>query len=314
MSAPPYMKLYVGDYLGDTHHLSALEHGAYLLLLMGMWRAGGKLPANDAKLARIARCTDKQWAEIREDVLAFFHRAGGSIKHRRLTLELGKYEDVVGKRKAASEKGVSEKRKKNSAKDQPNGERDADHLAAQPEPEPKPERRDRNPSLSTGEPARTRPSKRQPEEPIPDGFPGAPDQSLAEGWVAAAQVELNVGNQAKRFRNHAETKDRRERNWPAAWRAWIEFGIEDAPLAKAKDVPAPAAVWNGPADVMAIAEAAMTGAKARSYLSRCTWQEVPFRAVVAPNGFVADQINADAGKDLAAEGVQVLARDQVRAA
>jgi uncharacterized protein YdaU (DUF1376 family) len=109
------MKLYVADYLGDTHHLSVIEHGAYLLLLMAMWRAGGTLPSADANLAKLARCTPDQWAEIRDTILPFFRRRGGRISHARLSREMAKYEDTSGKRSEAGKRGASEKASRNSA-------------------------------------------------------------------------------------------------------------------------------------------------------------------------------------------------------
>lgn len=115
MSAPPYMKLYVADYLGDTHHLGALEHGAYLLLLMAMWRAGGSLPAADSNLSRLARCTTDQWADIRDVVLAYFKRSRGRLTHKRLAAEMAKYENTSGKRSEAGKRGAAEKASKNKA-------------------------------------------------------------------------------------------------------------------------------------------------------------------------------------------------------
>jgi uncharacterized protein YdaU (DUF1376 family) len=151
------MKLYVADYHGDTTHLGALEHGAYLLLLMAMWRAGGKLPVDDAKLAKLAKVSPDQWAEIRPTILDFFRRRGGQISHKRISEEMAKYETVSLKRKAASEMGVIEKRNKNNAKAQPSGLPNADHLVTKPEPEPEKKEVEANASVGSNAPTKLDP-------------------------------------------------------------------------------------------------------------------------------------------------------------
>ncbi|EDR3747109.1 DUF1376 domain-containing protein, partial [Salmonella enterica] len=55
MAALPYMQLYIADYLADTMHLSAEEHGAYLLLMFNYWQTGRAIPKS--RLAKIARVT-----------------------------------------------------------------------------------------------------------------------------------------------------------------------------------------------------------------------------------------------------------------
>lgn len=78
MSAP-FMQLYVADYLGDTRHLTTEQHGAYLLLLMAMWRSDGSLPDDGRKLARIVGCTPSRWAKIAPEVMEFFDIRDGVV-------------------------------------------------------------------------------------------------------------------------------------------------------------------------------------------------------------------------------------------
>lgn len=80
----PWMPLYVGDYLADTAHLRAAEHGAYLLMMMHYWSKKG-LPTDDEALARIARMSIGEWRKARPTIAPFF---GEDWKHKRIEFEL----------------------------------------------------------------------------------------------------------------------------------------------------------------------------------------------------------------------------------
>lgn len=61
-----------GAYLGDTQHLTAAQHGAYLLLLFTMWRSPDcSLPYDEAYLAQISKL-GKRWSRNRAVILEFF--------------------------------------------------------------------------------------------------------------------------------------------------------------------------------------------------------------------------------------------------
>jgi len=105
MSERPFMQLYVSDFVGDTLQLSTEQIGAYMLMLMAMWNAGGRLPDDDAKLARVARLSRKKWRTISGDLLTFFEREGGEIGHKRLTKELHKAQVKSEARAAAGARG-----------------------------------------------------------------------------------------------------------------------------------------------------------------------------------------------------------------
>ncbi len=97
----PWMPLYVGDYLGDTGHLTTAQHGAYLLLMMHYWRKG-ELPDDDRQLAKITKLPLRTWTDYRPVLQQFFH---SGWKHKRIDAELARMQRVSEKRASAGQKG-----------------------------------------------------------------------------------------------------------------------------------------------------------------------------------------------------------------
>jgi uncharacterized protein YdaU (DUF1376 family) len=104
------MPLFVADYLADTAHLTAAEHGAYLMLVMNYWQRGKPLPADDKKLARIARMTDAEWADARGTLAEFFVEDAGQWTHKRVEAELAVAEEKTSKAKRAARLSVDARR------------------------------------------------------------------------------------------------------------------------------------------------------------------------------------------------------------
>ena len=97
----PWMPLYVGDYLGDTGHLTTAQHGAYLLLMMHYWRKG-ELPDDDRQLSKITKLPLRTWCEYRPTLQDFFH---SGWRHKRIDAELARMVRVSEKRAIAGQKG-----------------------------------------------------------------------------------------------------------------------------------------------------------------------------------------------------------------
>lgn len=113
MSETPFMQLYVGDYLADTMDLTTEQHGAYMLLLMNMWRHDARLPNDPAKLARIARVSPRRWHQIWAAIERFFFVDGNDIGNKRLDREHQKAVSISRKRRASGAKGGRAKALKN---------------------------------------------------------------------------------------------------------------------------------------------------------------------------------------------------------
>jgi uncharacterized protein YdaU (DUF1376 family) len=104
-----WLPLYVGDYLADTMHLTTAQHGAYLLLIMHAWRSGGRIPAEAAQQAAVARMTPEQWSIDGPAVLAFFN---DDLTHKRVVEELSVATKVVAQRSLAGKASAAKRERK----------------------------------------------------------------------------------------------------------------------------------------------------------------------------------------------------------
>lgn len=119
MAARPWMPLYIADYRADTAHLSAAQHGAYLLLIMHYWTTGG-LPDDDGALARIACMTPTEWRKTKPIVVTFFST---DWKHKRIDSELDK---MIKTSEAASRAGKASAAKRSTNPQRNSNDRSTD--------------------------------------------------------------------------------------------------------------------------------------------------------------------------------------------
>ena len=121
MAALPYMQLYLADYLADTMHLSAEEHGAYLLLMFNYWQTGKRIPKN--RLAKIARLTNERWADVEPSLQEFFCDNGEEWVHLRIEEDLASVREKLTKKSAAGKASVQARRSRKEADVQTKQER-----------------------------------------------------------------------------------------------------------------------------------------------------------------------------------------------
>lgn len=121
MAALPHMQLYIADYLADTMHLSAEEHGAYLLLMFNYWQTGKPIPKN--RLAKIARLTNERWADVEPSLQEFFCDNGEEWVHLRIEEDLASVREKLTKKSAAGKASVQARRSRKEADVQTKQER-----------------------------------------------------------------------------------------------------------------------------------------------------------------------------------------------
>lgn len=208
MSNRAWMPLHIADYLADTGHLTAAEHGAYMLLIMHYWQ-NGSLPENERLIARIARMDAQQWEESR-DVLAMLF--GPNWTHKRIDSELLKADEIIEKRKSAANA--------RHAKSKPDAHAEQVQITC----------------TDTGALPLTD-NQDQKEEPsgsskkrgcrLPADF--VPDHEWAEAYgLSPSQVQT----EAAKFRDYWNAKagaSAVKLDWPGTWRNWVRQAVERSP-------------------------------------------------------------------------------------
>lgn len=89
MPTKPFMQLYVADYMADTSHLTTLEHGAYLLLIMAYWQSGK--PIRNDRLTNVTKMSNEDFNKIKTTLSEFFIDDGTYWHQKRIDEELEKF-------------------------------------------------------------------------------------------------------------------------------------------------------------------------------------------------------------------------------
>lgn len=328
MSAPPYMKLYIADYLADTTHLTRDEHGAYLLLLMALWRAGGKLPRDPAKLARITKCTAAEWEEIAPVVMEFFKVSGGSITQKRASKEIAKYQGVVKGSKSAGKASAAKRANKNN-------EQASTDVEKRFNENPTNQNQNQNHSeevaiatfVGSAEPTPTQTSLIADDGP-PLGKPDKPRFTPTKAELDAIwEITPKLGRErsSRKDLERALVAAMRRGHDPSAVLAGLAAAYASATYSgdMAKGVhrlieadrwqtfieepkrALPPAAWSGPWQLRAAVVDAAGEDVARGYIDPSHWRAED-RALVVRNAFMADRLRREAGPTLDRLKVKIL--------
>lgn len=105
MAEFPALPLFTDAYLADTRHLTAAQHGAYMLLLMMAWRTPDCcLPDDDEKLARWASMDRRTWQRNKAEVMAFWSRNKSGMWEQGRLIDERKYVADKSSKQSANSK------------------------------------------------------------------------------------------------------------------------------------------------------------------------------------------------------------------
>jgi uncharacterized protein YdaU (DUF1376 family) len=200
------MPLNIGDHLAETGHLTAAEHGAYLLLQMYYWIHSG-LPAEEDAIRRISKMTSRQWLQSRSTLKALF---GDGWRHPALDLGIRK---AIEK----SEVNAANARKSHTSRKK---------FAAQPQASPHTQQHLQPDSLPSGESSDPSPevvinagnrNSRSASRLDPNWILNAADEKVARDY---GMSQTDIASELVKFRAHHAEKSSVSYDWSATWLKW----------------------------------------------------------------------------------------------
>ena len=214
-------------YLADTGHLrGATQHGAYLLILMAMWRSkDGTLAGDDASLAAVTRLTLDKWRRIAPVICALLKKdSDGRVTQKRIR------RDKAGtpSRNPSRDSGTASKPLKNQ---------DPTTDPAQPGDSP-------TSLILISESINESPSRKRKsaQAPLPeDGKPGDAERLYGRTAVHLTDAQIDdAGEQMRRWAlNNAHRSVGRKPRWDLAFRNWLDrFAAEHKPGRRPGNAPA----------------------------------------------------------------------------
>jgi uncharacterized protein YdaU (DUF1376 family) len=235
MSKAPAMPMYWDAYISDTTHLTAEEHGAYLLLLGAMWRRDGSVPDCDRDIARIVGLTLSKWVKVRARLDGFLVIESGTISQKNLQKIWKKTQEIIDKNRQNGGKGG--RPKSNEIKD----EAKADGLFLlnpnETIPEPYPNIDNNTSVLSSMPISENAPPSKPPDKPksvrgtrLPQDW--TPSQADVDHARAKGLQENEIENESAKFRDYWISKAGQSAvklDWAATWRNWIASYLERRP-------------------------------------------------------------------------------------
>lgn len=214
MAEFPSLPIFTDSLLADTAHLSHEEFGAYMRLLIMIWRSPEcRIPVADAWLMRKLQADDKQFNELFRPLLSeYLQSDGGWYTQKRLSKEFDRARRISDKNRGNAN-SLWNKRKSTQSGNAPipipipTVENNSNELFSDAPKQPK----------GNGHAKRTR----KPTTFIAEDFGGD-----FKAVALAASLGVDFEYQQRKFIDHYLAKGESRADWQASFRTWLNISAE----------------------------------------------------------------------------------------